>query len=160
MQINRLRVGDGPCRNDPGAERRECVVTFALEPVELEWIIAADVEIARRYVVHDRVARDVVECVVEGDAATRLADDGGKFDFPVELLRLSRLADGIARPNYGVAQLEEHVRPALGLGRKHGPHFVSMLDVIGGGAKNPLRPERGEESITCGIKRTELRRTH
>ena len=125
-----------------GSERGEGVVALALEPVELERIVPADIEIAGGDVVDDGVTGDVVERLRERDAASALADHRGELDLPVELRGFRRHADRIIGPDHRVPQLEEHVRLALGLGGEHRPHLVGMLDIVRGGTEDALRAIR------------------
>src|SRR6266702_1118312 len=63
--------------HEPGPERTERVVRFALGPLTQ----TLDLEIALGYVVTDAVAGDMVERVGLGDVLGAGADDGGDFDF-------------------------------------------------------------------------------
>src|SRR5665213_3269454 len=84
-QRNLLRVGYLPRRHDPRAERCKSVMALALEPVELERVVAAHVEIARRDVVDDRIACHCVQRTLRRDAPASHADHRSQLDLPVEL---------------------------------------------------------------------------
>src|SRR3546814_14367050 len=62
-QLHILWVGDLPGRYQPRADRGECVVALALEPVVLEGVVGANVHVECRYVVDDGVAGNNVQRV-------------------------------------------------------------------------------------------------
>ena len=95
---------------------------FALGPLTQ----TLDLEIALGHVVTDAVAGDMVERVGLGDVLGAGADDGGDFDFPVELGRAARLLDGVVGAGEGGVGFQEEDR----LGRNRISGLLGMVDIV------------------------------
>ena len=80
--------------HDPGADRAGAVEILLAQPVELERRGVGDLrplgEVARREIVADGVAGDVVERALDRHVARRPADDGGELRLPVDHLGIGR----------------------------------------------------------------------
>ena len=63
------------------AHRAEAVEALALEPLQMAFL-----QVARRHVVDDRVAEDVLERLARADVLGRDADDDAELHFVVHLL--------------------------------------------------------------------------
>ena len=85
-----------------------------------------DLEVALGNVVADGVAGDVVQCIRLGDVFGATADDGGDFDFPVELGRAARLLDGVVGAGEGGVGFQEEDR----LGRNRISGLLGMVDIV------------------------------
>src|SRR3954469_4264288 len=106
-----LRIGHLGGRRDPRTERTAAFEALVRGPVEMERVPrrqrAAPRKVARGKIVCHRVARDVIERLLDWYVARRPADDRSELGFPVELLRAARSRDPGARPDHAGAGLDE-----------------------------------------------------
>src|SRR5947209_10202605 len=92
--------------DEPWADRTEGVMRLALGPLTE----ALDLKVALGYVIADAISGNVFQRVSLGYVFGGAADNGGDFDFPVELGRAAWLFDRIVWPAERGVRLEEEDR--------------------------------------------------
>ena len=89
-------ISDLILRHQPGAAGRKAVQSFGAHP-----LFFARLQVARRHVVHNRIAGDIIESVFGANGARFPADDESQLGFIVDALagvrQLNRLARGDQR---------------------------------------------------------------
>ena len=131
LEIGRVDIGD-----DPRPDRAEGVVAFRAHPLTVLFLL-----VARRDVVGDRVAEDVLGCAGGRHVLARAADDRGQFAFEVHRMRVSRELDrGVGSDDRRVG-LEEDDRVLEGAAA----HLLDVGGVVLAHADDLAGQDRGEQ---------------
>ena len=156
LDTQKLRVGDLLCGNNPGAHRTSAIETFLAYPVVAEGrtfrSIGPQREIARRKIVGDGVAGNVVQRSFHRDVFRGATDDRGQFRLPIELLGAPRQRNaGVAlhdraRSLDEVPRREPHlVRVRLRREIENAGHLAHVIGIVGARAENSRRIKNWRE---------------
>ncbi len=128
---------DAVARHQPRPHGTESIVALTAEPIVLERIIAAAVQVPGADVIEHRIACDIIVCIFHADVAATFADDHAQLHFPVQLLGVARHHYlGIGRGNAGFG-FHEAIRRAFFTRRQFGAHLARMLIIIRRCPENP-----------------------
>ena len=145
VQITGVQIGD-----DPRPHRAEGVVAFGPHPLAVLLLL-----IARRHVVGDRVAQDVLSSPGCGNILAGPADHHGQFAFVMDRMGIGRQLDrGIGADDRGIGLEEDHrflrrstahLRGVRGVVLAHADHFA--------GQDGGQQPDVGQRPGPAGERR-------